>query len=86
MSKGRRTYRVKGACPIHGEDVEQTLENYTFTEAKHYVWDCPSCWEEGNQSVQVIEIIDLNTREVIWRRPMKLCTKGGIKHYDYEFD
>ena len=86
MSKGRQTYRVKGACPIHGEDVEQTLENATFTEARQYVWDCPNCWEENNQSVQVVEIIDSNTGEVAWKRRSKLCKEGGIEHYDYEFD
>jgi len=85
MPKGRRTYEVKGECPVHGKDVKQTLECSTFTEARFYTWECPHC-EDGNQSVQVVEIIDSETSEVVWKRPSRTCMEGGIKHYHYEFD
>ena len=85
MISGRRTFIVKGSCPCHGEDVAQTLENYTFTEARSHTWDCPH-EEDGNQSVQVVEILDLKTRKVIWQRPFSTHTIGGVEHRDYKFD
>jgi hypothetical protein len=85
MVRGRRDLIVRGACPRHGEDVSQTLEKCTFTEARSYIWDCPH-EEEGNESVQVIEIVDAKTGNVEWSRPFKKCNVGGIPHIDYDFD
>jgi len=36
MIRGRRTFAVKGVCPRHGEDVNQTLENATFSKARSH--------------------------------------------------
>lgn len=85
MPRGRRSFKVRGACHRHGEDVEQILENYTFTEAKLYTWDCPHC-EKNNQAVQVTEIVDSETNEIVWRRPYTTCTIGGVEHRHYKFD
>jgi hypothetical protein len=62
---GRKNYQVRLACPIHGEDVKQTLTNATYTEAKEYTAKCPHC-PEGNQSCVVIESVDLDTGKVVW--------------------
>jgi len=83
--KGRRDLRVSGFCPEHGEDVTRVLPNSTFTEARRCTWDCPH-EEDGNQSVQVIEIVDVATREVVWKRPARLHVSDGLEHYDYKFD
>ena len=77
MIRGRRTFTVKGACPRHGEDVDQTLENYTFSEARSHTWDCPH-EEDGNQSVQVIEMLDVKTRKVVWQHPFSIQTIGSL--------
>jgi hypothetical protein len=37
---GRKDYQVRLACPIHGENVTQTLRNATYTETKEYPAEC----------------------------------------------
>jgi hypothetical protein len=83
--KGRRTFEVKGACPHHGEDTVQILKDYTFSEARIYTWDCPH-EDDGNKSVQVIEILDTKTHQVIWERPFIVRKIGEIEHRYYKFD
>ena len=85
MTSMRKTFIVRGACPRHGEDAARTLDKYTFTKARLHTWDCPH-EEEGNQAVQVIEIVDAASGKVEWARPSKKCKTGGIAHTDYDFD
>jgi hypothetical protein len=85
MIRGRRTFTVKGACPRHGEDVNQTLENATFSEARSHKWDCPH-EEDGNQSVQAVEILDLKTHKVVWQRPFTAHRIDNVEHRDCKFD
>ena len=85
MISGRKTLEVMGSCTEHGDDVRLTLENSTFTEARSHTWDCPH-EDDGNNSVQVVEIWDTETRQVAWTRPYKLDNVGGVEHRDYEFD
>jgi hypothetical protein len=85
MITGKRTFVVKGACPIHGQDVSQTLEGATFSEARSHRWDCPH-EKDGNQSVQVVEILDVKTHKVVWQRPFTSHRTGAVEHQDYRFD
>jgi len=85
MIRGRRTFTVKGVCPSHGEDVSQTLDAATFSEARLHRWDCPH-EEDGNQSVQVVEILDVKTHKVVWQRPSTVHRIGRVEHRDCGFD